>query len=125
MSDLRPKGIPVVVDGVERRFLFTLNVIDELQEHYDEPLEDIMDGLTEKQSAVRLLRKIVCMLLNDEALREPEKGLKQYTEQETGWLISQETILDYTLAVLKAYGAALPEPEEDEDPNQTGGNGRK
>ena len=56
-------------------------------------------------------------LLNDEAERMPQEGLKTYTEQETGWLITQENVLEVTMAVLQAYGLSLPEPDEFASPN--------
>lgn len=35
MCNLKLRGVPVMVEGVERHFLFTLNVIDEIQNHYN------------------------------------------------------------------------------------------
>ena len=45
MSDLRPRGIPVVLDGVERHFLFTLNIIDEIQDRYGKTLHEVIADL--------------------------------------------------------------------------------
>lgn len=115
MSDLRPKGVPVVIDGVERHMLFTLNAIDELQEHYKEDLSKIIDRLTDKEEAVSTLRQILATLLNDEAERESANGkeLKQYTTREVGWLVSLDNQEQILLAILAAYGLSLPEGDED------------
>ena len=124
MSDLRPVGVPVMVDGVERHLLFTLNVIDKLQEHFDKSLEEIIDLLTERKHANKTLKTILIMLLEDEIERiEYEKGaceLKRYTDREIGWIITQDNVVDITMAVLKAYGMSLPE-SEDEFPNMESG----
>lgn len=115
MSDLRPRGVSVEIDGVERYMLFTLNAIDELQEYYKEDLGTIIDRLTDKEEAVSTLRQILATLLNDEAEREAVSGkeLKRYTVKEVGWLVSLDNQEQILLAILEAYGLSLPEGEED------------
>lgn len=122
MSDLKPRGVPVMVEGVERHFLFTLNVIDEIQDHYNLALSEVIDKLTDKSQAYKTLRYIIMALLNDEAERENATGNDKYkkvTEKETGWLITLENEEEILIAVFKAYGLSLPEGE-DEYPNQEG-----
>ncbi len=121
MSDLRPIGRAVMLDGAERHFLFTLNVVDEVQDHYDCSLEEVINKLTDKKESIKALRYLTMALLNDEAERSPQAELKTYTEQEAGWLITQENVLDVTMAVLQAYGLSLPEPDEFASPNGEGG----
>lgn len=123
MSDLRPVGVTVEVEGVERHFLFTLNVIDEIQEHFKMELSQVIDNMTDKEKANDTVRYLVSALLNDEAEREASKGkeLRKYTEREAGWLISLENISDIILAIFKAYGLSLPEPDEDDYPNMESG----
>lgn len=120
MSDLRPIGVPVIIDGVERRMLFTLNVIDEVQEHYNKPLAEIINELLGKADALKTMRYLTYALLDDEAQRKATSGesLKQYSEKEIGWLITLENQEEILLAILKAYGLALPENnKEDISPN--------
>ena len=52
MSDLKPRGIPIILDGVERHFLFTLNIIDELQDKYGKNLYEIIEDLTKMKNPV-------------------------------------------------------------------------
>lgn len=125
MSDLRPVGVPVMIEGVERHMLFTLNVIDEMQEHYNEPLAEIINNLMKKSSAVKTLRYMTYALLEDELQRKAAGGekLKKYSEKEIGWLITRENEEEIMLAILKAYGLALPESDDEEEmfPNQSSG----
>lgn len=124
MSDLRPIGVPVTIDGVERHMLFTLNAIDEIQEHYNAPLAEIINKLMDKSNAVKALRYVTYALLEDEAQRKSAVGekLKQYSEKEVGWVITKENEEEILLAILKAYGLALPEGEEEDFyPNQMSG----
>ena len=129
MSDLRPTGEKIVVDGVERRLLFTLNAIDELQEQCKMPLDEIVNLLTDKEKSGKALRKILMVLLNDEADRmehnrkETEK-LRRYDEKEIGWIITRDNVIELTIAVLKAYGLSLPEGDEFETPKAQSGQTR-
>lgn len=124
MSDLRPRGIPIVLDGVERHLLFTLNIIDELQDKYGKTIHDIIDELTRADVAQHTLRDIVTVLLNDEARREERKGRNEkypmVTERDVGDMIGMDNYYQITAAILLAYGISLPEPE-DEDPNPESG----
>lgn len=119
MSDLNPKGVPVMLDGEERRLLFTLNVVDEVQDHYGCAIEEVIGRLTDKKESAKTLRYLTTVLLNDEA--ERSEGRKAHTEKEVGWLITQDNVLEVTVAVLKAYGLSLPEPDEYASPNGKGG----
>lgn len=116
MSDLRPVGVPIKLEGEERHLLFTLNAIDQLQEHYKEDLSEIIDKLTDKTEAVTTLRQILLTLLNDEAERELNlngKELKVYSLKEIGWLVSLDNQDEILVNILKAYGLSLPEGEDD------------
>ncbi len=125
MSDLRPIGEPINIEGVERHLLFTLNADDALQEHFDCSLEEVIDMLADKRKSTKAMKVILTELLNDEVDRLNYAGtkneLKKYTEQETGWLVSQENITDATIAILKAYGLSLPEADEFDSPNAESG----
>lgn len=121
MSDLRPTGVPVMLGGEEHNFLFTLNVVDEVQDHYGCALEEAINRLTDKKQSAKTLRYLATALLNDEAGRCGQK--KTYTEKEAGWLITQDNVLEVTVAVLKAYGLSLPEPDEYASPNAEGRSG--
>lgn len=125
MSDLRPTGIPIVIDGVERHLLFTLNVIDKIQDKYGKPLSDTLTDVTNSELSDHLLRDVLIILLNDEVEREnyknPECGLKSVTEQEIGWFLCRDNQYEVIIQILKAYGISIPEPGEDEDPNAESG----
>jgi len=125
MSDLKPVGEPIMFDGVERHLLFDLNVVDEIQERFDAPLEDVMDGLTDDRKMAGTMKSVLAALLNDEVDRLDHKGekheMKKYTEKEIGWLVSKENMYEVAFALYKAYGASLPEPDEFEAPNAESG----
>lgn len=124
MSDLKPIGEPLTLDGVERHLLFTLNVVEAVQDHFSCSLEEVINKLTDKKESAGALKHVLMELLNDEAERAKHAGdgpeLKKYTEREIGWLITQDNILNVTVGVLRAYGLSLPVPDEFESPNAEG-----
>ncbi len=124
MSDLRPVGVPITLDGTERHFLFTLNAIDEVQSHYDTDVLNALDNLFDEKKKMEALRFFTSTLLNDEYQREkwkkPDTELKEVSVQQAGWIINVDNIADVTAAILEAYRISLPD-QEDEDPNQTSG----
>ena len=125
MSDLRQRGIPVVLDGVEHRFLFTLNTIDSIQDETDKNMKDIMMDLADEESSNKTLIYLVKTLINHEAEREkrknPDCALETVTDQEVGDLIGMDNIVEVTAAVLSAYGYSLPKADEEDDPNRESG----
>lgn len=122
MSDLRPRGTPINLGGKERYLLFTLNVIDEIQDRYNKNLHEIINDLTREDVASHTLRDLVTILLNDEAAKRAEPGaLEQVTEKDVGEMIGLDNYYQVTAAILAAYGISLPQPEEDDDPNRTSG----
>lgn len=125
MSDLRPRGIPVVLDGIEHRFLFTLNTIDSIQDETDKNMKDIMMELADEASSNKTLIYLVKTLINHETEREKRKNpdcvLETVTDQEVGDLIGMDNIVEVTAAVLSAYGYSLPKADEEDNPNRESG----
>lgn len=124
MSDLRPRGTPIVIDGVERHFLFTLNVIDTIQDKTGKSMREVMSDLTNAETVGKTVGELVLVLINDEVEREryknPDSVVKEVTEKEVGWMVGMDNLGEITSAILIAYGCSLPEPD-DEDPNLESG----
>lgn len=126
MSDLRPTGVPLMVGGVKREILFTLNAIDKIQSETGLSMEEVIGELTIPGKSVQALKKILKCLLEDEVERKAgqETEFKKYTEEEIGWLFDARNIPEAVLAIFTAYGVSLPEleeEEEEENPNMVSG----
>ncbi len=127
MSNLKPRGIPIVLEGEERHFLFTLNTIDELQDKYDKSMDEIFEELQEEETAMDTLKEIVTVLLNKEAEREKRlkgRDIPEITEEEVGEIIGMDNIGEVVTAVFRAYGISMPEADEN-DPNRESGQQNK
>ena len=114
MSDMRPRGIDYrLLDGVERHALFTLAVVDELQDKYDKPIGQIMALLASDRQVYTALADIVQALVNDEADRT---GGQAMTGKEIRQAIDVPHARDLVKIVLQAYGYSMPPVDEDEEP---------
>lgn len=129
MSVFKPRGIAIVLNGEERHFLFTLNMIDQIEEKYGKPLLEIIEDVANDTGSGHLLRDLVVMLLNDEAERNRRmQSSVEYatvTAEDVGDMIGLDNYYEVMKAFLKAYGISMPEADEDEDPNQESGQMKK
>lgn len=117
MSYLRPTGVPVNFDGVDRYFLFTFAHIDELQTRHpgmnifqqvEAAKEDTLDGLI-------ALIDLVDVLCNGEIPKgDIPKILKQNVLTEAGNLTAVR------IAINLALIDSMPEPDETVDAEETG-----
>lgn len=114
MSDLRPQGIAVEVGGQEYEILFTIAVIDEIQEKCNAPLIDAVrvaadaaDGKTDRETMFEFC-KILTILINRDAK-------EQLTEQDVRNRLDIKAYKTVAWNVLKAYGISMPDPDEDDE----------
>ena len=64
MSDLNPKPVEIEYKGKVYKCLFTLNCIDEVQEHFDASLTDVINMIADGKQTARNVRFLVTLLLN-------------------------------------------------------------
>lgn len=110
MSSLRPTGVPVNFDGVNRRFLFTFEIIDELQYRYpdmnifrqmDLAMQDTVDGL------VMLIHMVDVMC--------PDVGIDKIPQLLKVNMTTGEGSLPQIRAALQlALMESMPVPDEDD-----------
>ena len=116
MSALQPRGIPVNIGGVERRFLFTFAAIDEIQDHFDKPLVEVLEMLKDDRTLYKAAGFIVCTLLNDEIIRNGGKG-RGPALMEVMRMLDLSRTARVGRTILKAYGISMPDPNEDDEPD--------
>lgn len=116
MSDLRPKGLPLtLLDGVERDVLFTLAVVDEVQDHYSQPVGKVMAMLTDPMEVYDTLSFLALALINDSIRRDGRKDFMKMEELKE--LVDVPMARALIRTIMRAYGYALPESDEEDDPN--------
>lgn len=119
MSDLTPKASLLTVDGVERKILFTFSVIDELQEKFNKPMDDIIEDCMKMSSdpkriteLMKTTSQILEVFANDIGL-----GSESVEEGHFDRFITTRNIYEIIYILLTEYGLNLPNPSEDDDPN--------
>ena len=114
MSVLNPRGVKIDLGGKEYEFLFTLNAIDQLQDESGMSLQECIKSLTEPETVTKMLRMTAKILIND-YLERTEEHPEFVTDKTVGWFVTLENQGDVLVAILKAYGISMPEPDEDDE----------
>jgi len=127
MRVLKPQGIPVNFDGIERHFLFNINVIDEIQEHFDTDIISAINLIINdkdselKKKAYDNLCYFVMVLANEDT-RIYNKTAKEKREnidiEYLKEVITHRTAQELLAAILKAFNGSMPQDDND-DPNST------
>ena len=118
MSDVQPRGIDVEISGQVWHIFMSIAAADIIQDHYDLPLQLVMDKLFDERERYDTCVYILTVLMADEVRRE---GLSQEvpTIEQLKDLLDVPTVNKLTGMILVAYGLSMPEREEDDDPNMT------
>ena len=118
MSDMNPKPIEIEFDGKTYGVTFNINVIDDVQTHFNKPLGDIYSLLTDEVNVCGNIRYILTSLLND-AIEAQEyatgEKLTNLTEHEVGRKINIDNFQYYQGKIFEAFGVSMPDIAEDED----------
>ena len=120
MSVIQPRGIPITIGGKERRFLFTLSVVDEIQSEFAMPISQVIEKLADETEVIETAAKISLYLMNDDIERENRRNAGSdplWTEKDFKDEVDITMIDDLVRVILQAYGYSVPDPEEDEVPN--------
>ncbi len=110
MSAIKDGRLPITLDK-ERHLLFSLNVIDEVQDRFGafDNLEAMMTG----KDSIKNLRWLLTTLLNEGA----DEGEAELTEKEVGRMIHTGNFAEVKTAIFKAFAMGnrgTPEPMEPE-----------
>lgn len=115
MSDMRPRGNEIELGGRKLRLLWTINVIDQIQDHYDMPISELDNLLRDERKTLKVVRHILTLLIN-EAIEDEESGETKVDEMWVGRKITVQNISALRSALLVSFSSGLP--EGDSDPNQ-------
>lgn len=117
MSAIKDGRLPIELNGREYHLLFSLNVIDEMQDKFGsfDKLNEVLSG----KESIKNLRWLLTMLLNEGA----GEGEEPLTEKQVGHMIHTGNFDEVRTAIFRAFamgnsGMAEPpavEDEEDED----------
>jgi len=113
MSAIKDGRLPIVLDK-ERHLLFSLNVIDEMQDKFGS--FDRLDEVLKGKDSIKNLRWLLTLLINEGA----GGGEEQLTEKEVGRMIHTGNFKEVKTAIFRAFaignsGTAEPQAEEEDE----------
>lgn len=113
MSAIKDGRLPIVLDK-ERHLLFSLNVIDEMQDKFGS--FDRLDEVLKGKDSIKNLRWLLTLLINEGA----GGGEEQLTEKEVGRMIHTGNFNEVKTAIFRAFaignsGTAEPKAEEEDE----------
>ena len=114
MSDMQPIGTPLtLLDGVERRVLFTLSFVDEIQSKYNDTVPEVFQRTGDLKQQSDVVAYLVTTLINNTAKRD--KTDDTVTEEYVKDQIDMIILPKINRAIARSYGYSVPEPDEDDD----------
>lgn len=114
MSDLRPVGVKTNLRGQEVEFLFSIYVIEEIQEKCNMPLMDAIRqvAMVADNEMTREAVDVTCEVIAALIRGGERDGI---TGKEVGRLLGPENYRRIAWDVLRSYGLGNPDPDEDNE----------
>lgn len=122
MSDLRPTGEKIKLGANEYGMRFTLNAIDEIQEHYNIPISQMADLFTDERNQIKNLRYLLTVLINEDIdCINDDTGSKtpHIDEKYVGRHIDAKNLSGMMSSIFKAFSGGTPVSDGEEIPNAT------
>lgn len=120
MSDLQPKPVEINLAGEKYDLLFSINVIDAIQDKFDAPISDLQELMKNYKTQFKTIRFVLTALINEgtkyrnETLDEKRKLV---TEDYVGLRINTNNLIDIAGSINKAFSDGVPKGEDEEIPN--------
>lgn len=120
MSDLKPNVTKITLGDNEYGMAFNLNVIDDIQEHFDIAVEDIGKLFEDDKARLKNIKYLIALMVNEYAEAESEiTGAKatKIDERFVGRRLNINTATTAIGKVLECINGGFPKSEDDESPN--------
>lgn len=120
MSDLKPKGTKIKLGNNEFGLRFTLNAIDDIEDHFDIAIEDIGELFKDKKNRIKNLKFVLSVLINEDVdcvKDETGKELPHVDERYVGRHINVQNAHEMTQKIFESVKAGTPEADDDDVPN--------
>lgn len=116
MSDLRPKAEQIKLGNNEYGLRFTLNAIDEIQDHFDAPISKLVDILGDERKSFKAIKYILTVTVNEDIQVRKDEGedVNLIDEKFVGRYIDTKNMAEITNALLRSFSTSIPETEEED-----------
>lgn len=120
MSDLKPTGEKITLGGKEYGMRFTLNAIDDIQEHFDVPIAQLADVLMDEKKQIKNIRYLLTLLINEDIdCLNDDADIKtpRIDEKYLGRHMDTTNMHELIGTILKVFSAGMPKPDDEDDEN--------
>ncbi len=122
MSDLKPKGMKIKLGNNEYGMRFTLNAIDEIQDHFDIPVSQLGNLFSDERNQIKNIRYLLTILINEDidCLNDDrDEKISHIEERYIGRHIDSTNMKSTIQSIYAAFTDSTPESgdSEDSDPN--------
>ena len=119
MSALKPKGEKIKLGNNEYGMRFTLNAIDDIQDHFNIGISELNKLFAEERDRIKNLRYLLTVLINEDidcVNDETGSNIQHVDEKYVGRHIHAANIADVMSAVYRAFTTHSTDPDL-ESPN--------
>ena len=126
MRILRPKGEKLTIDDRTYHLLFNINTIDEIQEHFDKPIDEVLNDTLDlkntenKKQSYNKIAYMLTTLINQDVERHNKKSEDKWGPVSEEWLkeeiLTNETAIQAMALILKAFNGSVDTGDE-KNPN--------
>jgi len=126
MRILRPKGEKLTIDDRTYHLLFNINTIDEIQEHFDKPIDEVLNDTLDikntenKKQSYNKIAYMLVTLINQDVERHNKKSEDKWEPVSEEWLkeeiLTNETAIQAMALILKAFNGSVDTGDE-KNPN--------
>lgn len=122
MSGLRPKAIAINLGGEEYGLLFSMQAVEEIQEHFDRPVTDLLEILSDPMKMYGSGAYILSVLINANISRLNEDGENRpfIDEKYVGRHLTTGVFGTARNMIFKAFADTSPESKGDSNPQKGG-----
>jgi hypothetical protein len=124
MSDLRPQPTKVTLGGKEYSLLFSMKAVVEIQDHFDSPITDLIDLLSDERNMYKNVTHVLTVLINANIARlnDNEDGEKRpYIDEDYIYRhLTTGVFKDVRNTIFLAFADTAPESDSDADPQKGG-----
>ncbi len=116
MSDLRPKGTKIKLGKNEYGMRFTINAIDDIQEHFEISIEDLTTLFKDSKTRFKNLKYLLALLINEDIdciKDETGEEIPHVDERYVGRHIDSNNMKDIMEAILMTFTNGTPESDDE------------
>lgn len=120
MSELKTQSNKITLNGTEYGLSFTINAIDEIQDHFDKPISELSDIMQDQKKIFANLRYLLFVLINEDIDIQNDnlaEKLPHVTEKYVGRYITPSNLGEFSTAILKSFSNNTPASDDDDIPN--------